>query len=83
MALISGKPGLPERMPRETTRSTTCSTGVTSSGCAASSTRSGIGSDSTHYRTGTCGMRWSTRWAAVYDIRRAPHEGQNPRRLAS
>ncbi|MDA8255794.1 MAG: hypothetical protein M0Z99_09195 [Betaproteobacteria bacterium] len=37
------------------TRCTTCSTGVTSSGCAASSTRSGIGSDSTHWRTGTCG----------------------------
>jgi hypothetical protein len=66
---------------RATTRCTTCSTGVTSSGCAASSTRSGIGSDSTHWRTGTCGMTWSTRCAAVCDIRRAPHEGQNPRRL--
>ena len=45
------------------------------------STRSEIGSDSTHCSTGTCGMTWSTRWAAVCDIRRAPHERQNPRRL--
>ena len=36
---------------------------------------------STHWRTGTCGMTWSTRCAAVCAIRRAPHEGQNPRRL--
>ncbi len=36
-----------------TTRCTTCSTGVTSSGCAASNTRSGIGRGSTHCRTGT------------------------------
>ena len=36
-------------------RCTTCSTGVTSLGCAASSSRSGMGSDSTHWRTGTCG----------------------------
>ena len=41
----------------------------------------GIGSDSTHWRTGTCGMTWSTRCAAVCAIRRAPHEGQKPRRL--
>jgi hypothetical protein len=26
-------------------------------------------------------MTCSTRWAAVCDIRRAPHEGQKPRRL--
>jgi len=26
-------------------------------------------------------MTWSTRWAAVCDIRRAPHDGQVPRRL--
>ena len=36
-------------------RCTTCSTGVTSFGCAPSSRRSGMGSDSTHWRTGTCG----------------------------
>ena len=36
-------------------RCTTCSTGVASLGCAASSRRSGIGSDSTHWRPGTCG----------------------------
>jgi hypothetical protein len=47
----------------------------------ASSTRSGIGRDSTHCRTGTCGMTWSTRCAAVCDMRRAPHDGQKPRRL--
>jgi hypothetical protein len=40
-----------------------------------------IGSDSTHWRTGTCGMTWSTRCAAVCAIRRAPHDGQDPRRL--
>jgi hypothetical protein len=43
--------------------------------------RSGIGSDNTHCRTGTCGITWSPRWAAVCDMRRAPHDGQNPRRL--
>jgi len=32
-------------------------------------------------RTGTCGMTWSTKCAAVCDIRRAPHGGQHPRRL--
>ena len=36
-------------------RCTTCSTGVTSLGCAANSRRSGIGSDSTHWRTGARG----------------------------
>ena len=41
----------------------------------------GIGSDSTHWRTGTCGMTWSTGCAAVCAMRRAPHAGQNPRRL--
>ena len=32
-------------------------------------------------RTATCGMTRSTRCAAVSDIRRAPHEGQKPRRV--
>ena len=41
----------------------------------------GIGSDSTHWRTGTCGMTWPTRCAAVCAMRRAPHDGQKPRRL--
>ena len=62
----------------------TCSTGVTSLGCAASSRRSrrsGMGNDSTHWRTGTCGMTWSTRCAVVCAFRRALHEGQKPRRL--
>ena len=45
-------------------RCTTCSSSVISFGCAASSRRSGMGSDSTHWRTGTCGMTWSTRCAA-------------------
>jgi hypothetical protein len=40
-----------------------------------------MGSDSTHWRTGTWGMTWSTRCAAVCAMRRAPHDGQNPRRL--
>ncbi len=73
-------PAAPSRW-RVSTRCTTCSTGVTSSGCAASSTRSGIGSDSTHCRTGTWGMTWSIRCAAVCGIRRAPHDGQKPRRF--
>ena len=64
-----------------TTRCTTCGTGVTSSGCEACYRRSAIGSDKTHCRTGTCGMTWSTKCAAVCDMRRAPHEGRNPRRL--
>jgi hypothetical protein len=37
--------------------------------------------DNTHWRTGTDGMTWSIKYAAVSDIRLAPHEGQNPRRL--
>ena len=73
-------PACPSRC-RVTTRCTTCSTGVTSSGCAGRSTRSGIGSDSTDCRTGTCGMTWSTRCAAVCDIGRALHEEQKPGRL--
>ena len=32
--------------------------------------RSGMGSESTHWRTGTSGMTWSTRCAAVCDMRR-------------
>ena len=35
----------------------------------------------THWRTGTCGMTWSTRCAVVCAFRRALHEGQKPRRL--
>ena len=58
------------------TRCTTCSTGVTRLGCAAGSRRSGIGSlmtqMSTHWRTGTWGMTWSTRCAAACAMRRAP-----------
>ena len=46
----------------------TCSAGVTNAGCAASSSRSGIGSDRTHWRTGTWGMTWPTRCAAVCAI---------------
>ena len=41
----------------------------------------GIGGDRTHWRTGTWGMTWSTRCAAVCAIRLAPHDGQKPRRL--
>ena len=44
-----------------------------------SSKRSGIGSYKTHYRTGTCGMPWFTRCAAVCDMRRGPHNGQSRR----
>jgi hypothetical protein len=40
-----------------------------------------MGSENTHWRTGTCGMTWSTKCAAVCDMRRAPHDGQKPRRL--
>ena len=43
--------------------------------------RSGIGNESTHWRTGTRGITQSTRWAALCAMRRAPQEGQNPRRL--
>jgi hypothetical protein len=45
--------------------------------------RSGIGSDNTHCRTGTCGMTWSTRCAAVCDMRRAPHDGLQPPAFAA
>jgi len=43
--------------------------------------RNGIGTETTHGRVGTQGMTHATRWAAVWAIRRAAHEGQNPRRL--
>ena len=68
-------------------RCTTCNTGVTSLGCAASSKRSGIGSrdwqTSIHWRTGTWGMTWSTRCAAVCAMRRAPHDGLQASALAA
>ena len=66
---------------RGMTRCTTCSTGVTRLGCATSSRRSGMGRDGTHGRTGTCGMTRSTRCAAICAMRRAPLDGQKPRRL--
>jgi len=44
--------------------------------CGQLAKRSGMGSDSTHWRTGTRGMTLSTRCAAVCAMRRAPHEGQ-------
>src|SRR5712691_6152568 len=43
--------------------------------------RKGIGTDTTHCRVGTQGMTHSTRWAAVWAMRRPAHDGQNPRRL--
>src|SRR5262247_1137448 len=43
--------------------------------------RKGIGTDTTHWRVGTQGMTHSTRWATVWAIRQAAHDGQNPRRL--
>ncbi len=47
---------------------------------AAFSKRSGHGKVSTHWRNGTWGRTWSTRWAAPSTMRGAPHEGQNPSR---
>jgi hypothetical protein len=35
----------------------------------------------THCRTGTGGITWSTRWAAVCAMCRPLHEGHTPRRL--
>src|SRR5262249_12492037 len=43
--------------------------------------RKGMGTDTTHWRVGTQGRTHSTRWAAVWAMRRAAHDGQNPRRL--
>src|SRR5437867_2933141 len=43
--------------------------------------RNGIGTETTHWRVGTQGITHSTRWAAVWAMRRAAHDGQNPRRL--
>src|SRR5712691_13333217 len=43
--------------------------------------RKGMGTDATHWRVGTQGMTHSTRWDAVWAIRRPAHDGQNPRRL--
>lgn len=57
------------------------STRVSSGGRAANSRRSGHGNDRTHWRTDTWGNTCSTSPAAVSTIRRAPHDGQNPRHL--
>ena len=43
--------------------------------------RKGTGTETTHWRVGTQGMTRVTRWAAVWAIRRAAHDGQKPRRL--
>src|SRR6266702_5167025 len=43
--------------------------------------RNGTGTETTHWRVGTQGITRSTRYAAVWAIRRPAHEGQNPRRL--
>ena len=43
--------------------------------------RSRFGTEITHCRIGTGGMRWSARCAAVWDIRRPVHDGQTPRPL--
>src|SRR5919198_986067 len=43
--------------------------------------RNGIGTETTHWRVGTQGMTHVTRWAAVWAMRRAAHDGQKPRRL--
>jgi hypothetical protein len=51
------------------------------SGEAAIQYRNGIGTETTHGRVGTQGMTHSTREAAVWAIRRAAHDGHNPRRL--
>src|SRR5574341_883431 len=40
-----------------------------------------MGTETTHCRVGTQGLTHSTRWAAVWAIRRPAHDGQNPRRL--
>jgi len=61
-APLSASPAVSPACPsswRVITRCTTFSTGVTSLGFAASSRRKGMGSDSTHWRTGTWGM---TEW---------------------
>ena len=79
-------------------RYTTCSTGVTSLGCAASSRRRGMGSDRTHWRTGTCGSEpghkqssglfvpgerpGGNAWAVVDQVRRSLRHAAGPARGA-
>src|SRR4029453_10773194 len=43
--------------------------------------RKGMGTETTHWRGGPQGITRSTRWAAVWAMRRLAHDGQNPRRL--
>src|SRR3954466_11315859 len=62
------------------TRWMICNSAESSSGWVANRMRRGIGNESTHWRTGTRGMTQPTRWAALCAMRRAPYEGQNPRR---
>ena len=40
-----------------------------------------MGKVGTHCRMGCPGNTWSTRWAALSTMRRAPQEGRKPRRL--
>src|SRR6516162_3082581 len=56
-------------------------TGVVRSWDAAIQSRNGMGTDTTHGRVGTQGRTHSTRWAPVWAMRRAAHDGHNPRRL--
>jgi hypothetical protein len=55
--------------------------GVTALGRSARKQRNRFGTEITHCRTGTGGMTWSTRCAAVCAIRRPLQEGQTPRPL--
>jgi hypothetical protein len=45
--------------------------------------RKGMGTETTHCRVGPQGMTCSTRWAAIWAMRRPAHDGQNPRRCAA
>jgi uncharacterized protein YkwD len=56
-------------------------TSVSAAGSVASRNRKAKGSDNTHCRSGRSGSTSSAGSAAVSVMRRAPHEGQNPRFL--
>jgi len=62
-------------------RSVTSGVELTRLGSRARSQRAQRGSESTHWRTGTCGRTPSTSRAAVSCIRRVVHDGQKPRPL--
>ena len=72
---------LASRYHRRSSSKNTRDASVSIAGSAASTFRSAYGTLSTHCRSRTSGSTRSHTVAAVWDIRRPPHDGHTPRRL--